>query len=481
MGAFPAFVGGSYQSQSPVSDAATLINWYVEPLESEGATARTALYPTPGVRSFAEVTAAGGRGMFADGTGRVFAIFGTSLYEITSAGVVFFRGTVAADDNPATFSSNGDDQLFITSGDRGYCYVLSMQALTQVLASGATMGGFSYGYFIAFDRATPQIRISDLFNGLVWDPTQFAQRTIGADPWRAMLVTPYGQIALLGNKTSEFWYNSGAFPFPFQPDPSGLMEEGIAATFSAKQAGKSAVWLSQNTNGGYQVLRASGFTPERISNHALEYAIAGYADIDDAIAETYEDRGHAFYLLTFPTSKITWAYDFTTGQWARRGTWIVEASEFDYWRPVFHCFGFNKHLVADRLNSVIYEMSDTFGLDVESRPIRRVRQTPATTNEHQRLFFDSLELLMEVGVGVSTGAAADVDPQVMLRVSNDFGQTWGAERAASAGKIGEYWRRVKWWALGSGRGRRYEVSVTAAVPWRITGAFQGVRASREAA
>ena len=63
------------------------------------------------------------------------------------------------------------------------------------------------------------------------------------------------------------------------------------------------------------------------------------------------------------------------------------------------------------------------------------------------------------------------DPQVMLRVSNDGGKTWISESWRSAGKTGEFYRRVRWNRLGAGRRRVFEISVTDPIPWRILGAY----------
>lgn len=64
-----------------------------------------------------------------------------------------------------------------------------------------------------------------------------------------------------------------------------------------------------------------------------------------------------------------------------------------------------------------------------------------------------------------------VDPQIMLRCSNDGGKTWGPEVWRSTGKAGEYSRRVGWNRLGSGRRRVFEVVMTDPVLWRITGCY----------
>lgn len=480
---YQAFCDGAYKVQSPVTSQTALINWYTEVSEKEGTVSKKSLYPTPGVDPFVTVTeASGGRAMYDTGGGRTFSVVSGSLVEVFANQTYIVRGTgMAVDVNPATIVTNGDggDQLFITSGDHGYNYDLGTNTLSEVLTSGATQGGMLYGYFVSFDKTNSRIQISDLFDGSVWDPTQFAERTIGSDAWKGMAVTSYGQICLPGSKTGEFWYNSGAFPFPFAPDPSALFQKGIAATFSIKEVSGGVAWLATSAQGGYTVVLASGYSPARISDHALEKAMDDYARVDDAIGDAYDDEGHVFYVLTFPSADATWVYDFTTQQWAQRGTWISEDNAYTYWRPVFHCFSFGRHLMADRETGVIYDMTHDSGLDVDNRVIRRVRRAPALNNEHLRLRFSRLEILVEAGLGTSTGAGEN--PQLMFRSSSDFGKTWSNEQQQPLGKMGEFSERVIFWRVGQARGRVFEISTTATTPVRITDAYLRVQASTEAA
>jgi hypothetical protein len=85
----------------------------------------------------------------------------------------------------------------------------------------------------------------------------------------------------------------------------------------------------------------------------------------------------------------------------------------------------------------------------------------------------------------SDGAVNGVDPQVMLRMSNDGGKTWGTEMMRSTGKIGEYGKRVRWDRLGRARRRVFEISTSDPVPYRITGATiqlgQGVKGAQQQA
>lgn len=478
MAQYPFFVNAAYRSQSPIADQEALINWYVEPMESPGATVKTALYPTPGVEAFATVTQQGGRAMFAQ-AGRCFAVIGTKFYEVFSDGTTTDRGTVVDDFFPATIASNGDGglELFITAGGKGYTYDLVTNTLTQTVGVGGTnltsavasFGGSLYGYFVVLDVPDSRFYISNLLDGTIWDASQFAERTIGQDPWVSMYVSSYGQIWLFGGQTTEVWYNNGTSPFPFAPDPSGLMPYGCAAPYSVREAGDQIVWLATTANGGYQVMAAKGFNPQRISTYALENAIASYSQVDDAYGETYNDLGHMFYLLTFPSQQQTWCYDFRTGLWHERGTWIAENNTYDAWRPQWHAFAFNTHLMADRDTGTIYRMSKDFALDVDGRPIRRVRRAPAIFLEHTKLKVSRIEVLLESGLGTTTGQGQR--PTLMLRSSTDGGKTWGVERTASAGAMGEYQTRCLFWRMGQARNRVFELSVSDPIPWRILDSF----------
>lgn len=476
MARYPNAIGGSYTSESLIVDQERTVNWYIERTESPGAKAKAVLYPAPGVESFVDTGGLNGRGMFAMDS-RCFAVVGASLFEITSLAASTSRGTVATDLNPATMSTNGDGggQLFITSGDNGYILDLTTNTFTTERTGATSQGGMLDGYFLALDSATSTLYLSDLLDGTTWDPTQYAQRTIAPDPWIAMAVN-YREIWLFGSETSEVWVNVGTFPFPFAPHPSGLVPYGCAAPFSVKNVAGTLIWLTRTANGAGQVVAASGLTPTVISTHALQTAIADYVTIDDAIGDTFSMLGHTFYVLTFPTAKHTWVYDTSTRLWCEFLTWVPANNEYIAWRPLFHSYAFQKHLILDRSSGVVYELSHEFTTDVDGHYIRRLRKFPGLSNEMKRTFYDRFQLYLEAGLGLSSGQGSN--PQVMMRVSNDGGKTWGPERSRSAGEEGQYKLRVLWERCGSARDRVFEISVTDPIPWRIVDAFLSVRQAR---
>jgi hypothetical protein len=82
----------------------------------------------------------------------------------------------------------------------------------------------------------------------------------------------------------------------------------------------------------------------------------------------------------------------------------------------------------------------------------------------------SIEILLQAGVGLTEGDAADPpvqgsDPLVSVEVSRDGGQTWGPIRQVAAGKIGAYRRRARVRNLGRYRQGALRVSVSDPVQW----------------
>lgn len=471
---YPGFIGPHYISQSPTADNEALINFYVEPIESPGATVKAALYPTPGVNvlASAQVLLDGlvGRAHYAE-TGREFAVLGQYFVEYDSTGLATSYGTVTLDNQPATISGNGSagNELFITSGGNGYLFDLTTNTFSTItaLAGIATMGDYLGGYFLALNVATGTVRMSDLFDGTTWDPLQFFQRSAASDGWIGMKVNQY--LYLFGTETGEVWFNSGAFPIPFELHPSGRLQYGTAARWTPEVVGTSMCWLGAIQNGQGSVLRTSGFSVEVISDFSTHNRFDKFPIMADAIGDSYEEFGHIFYILTFPTANETWAFDTTTNMWAQRSTWNSATNHDDAWRPLYHAFAFGQHRMMDFRGNRLYQLSSDFGLDVESLPIRRVRRPPALMDENKLVFVKRLELLLESGLGAVTGQGST--PAVMLRWTKDGGKRFGNQTQRSAGALGEYGKRVIWNRCGAGRKMQPEFSFSDPIPWRILDCF----------
>jgi hypothetical protein len=466
MPSYPGFVGPSYLSASYMADRERCVNRYPEQTESPTSAAAWALMPCPGFDLFAESDPAPGRGVFAVAD-EAYAVAGFSFVEVFADSTTTVRGTVEADDTPATLSANGQagDQVFITSGGVAYVYDRTAHtlAVTGVPGTTATMGGSMDGRSFYLDAVTGTVYCSAQYDAATWDASLFAQSTAG-DPWVSMAVTGDRLIHLMGQTTREIWSNQGAAGFPFTPIAEAYAPVGIAAPYGfAVDSGLT--FLGQTTTGRPQIYRMNGYTPVVVSTSGIDQVIQGYETMADATAFAYQADGHSFTLFTFGAADATWVVDEKTGLWHERAYWDTVHAVYHAYRPCCVMSAFGKLLVADRLSGDIYEMTPTVYTDVDGSYIRRMRQPPRWSMDQQRFTVHSLQVVCDVGIGLNTGQGSD--PQLTLRTSRDGGKTFGRERSASMGKIGAFGTRVKFDRCGQARNRVDQFVDSDPVPSRL--------------
>ena len=418
---YDAFIGGSYGSRSFLADQERTINLIPEQLEVTTATSKTVLLNSPGFRTIVEhaasppgidqVFAVNGRA-HAEFLGREFAVFGSFFSELGRNGEILGAGDLGVnsihDNLPATINFNGDlgGQVFITAGGNGYIGTIDRDApftsgLTPIsaLSQRAHFGAYLDGYFLALDTTSSTFLISNLAEGATWDTgSDFAQRSLAADPWTSMVVSGRG-VWLFGSQTTEVWFDTGD-RFPFAPTPSGVMAYGIAAPWSRAVLGDNVFWLANTKDGRICVVRAAGgYAPQIVSTYAMETKFERFGGISAAIGDAYSESGHSYYVLNFDLDGITLVYDTATGLWHERGTWIPESNEYVASRARYHAFAYEGHRWLDVSKDSLYQMSSDFVHDVDGREIRRVRRAPAILDENRRVYYADFELDVEPGQG----------------------------------------------------------------------------------
>lgn len=274
---------------------------------------------------------------------------------------------------------------------------------------------------------------------------------------------------LIGERTTEVWFNSGGTNFSFSRIPGVGPQIGCAALNSITRAGQQLVWLGRNEQGQNIVVVSSQYSWEKISTAAIDYEIAQYPVISDAIGYAYEEGGELFYMLTFPTADVTWCFDFTAQLWHQRASYDPSAGVFHRHRSNCYMDFGDVRIVGDYQTGQLHQMSRSFYTDAGA-PLRRVRRTPHLWLKatRERMFFAQLQVEFTPGVGLQSGQG--VNPQAMLRYSDDGGFTWSNEIWVSIGKVGETKNRAIWYQLGESRDRVWEVNFTDPVPCDIIGA-----------
>lgn len=491
------FCGGTYQARSPISNAEDCVNLFPE---SDGSgTGRATLYGVPGLKLYCTLPTSPNQGQL-ETNYRTFAVSGGIFYEIFDDETFTAYGPVGAVTGPVSMATNGspattvntttNGQIVIVSSDHlGFVFDLTANTLAPILDFGfpllATNVTIIDGYFVVGDFGSRQFNISALNDGTTWTDTSglpmYATKEGNSDNIQAVKATRRVLI-LLGFETTEIWWDSGG-TFPFQPIQGALLEQGLASPYAIAVMDDSLYWLGTDERGNSQVWGQANLSPVRISNYAIENMISEFESIDDAIAEVYQEDGHTFFLLHFPTANwtetngggfwdsITLCFDKTTGQWHKRGWWDSANGVYHAAIARFHSFSFvppshrqpapgvltdGQHLVGDYRNGNLYVQSMDY-YDDAGTPKRWLRRAPNTVNLDKRNTFYRFQLFCQVGT-VPQYPNPGWNPLVSMRFSDDGGFTWSNDKPAYMGLTGKYKNRVIWRQCGSGRDRVFEVS-----------------------
>ena len=535
-------LGGTYVARSVNAADSRMVNLFPEVIP-EGGKEPAYLQRAPGLKLLNTLSGGGPvRGLYYfEGFG--YAVAGETVYKIDTAWNYTVIGSVTGT-GPVSMADNGT-QLFIACDGPSFIYNRVTNAFGQINDidfPGAVKVGYLDGYFVFNEPNSQRIWVTQLLDGTSIDPLDFASAEASPDQAVGLLVD-HKEVWIFGNNSIEVWYNSGAADYPLTPIQGAFNEVGCVAPYSVAKLDNGIFWLGADARGQGIVYRANGYQAVRISTHAVEWHIQRYGDLSAALAYTYQQDGHSFYVLIFPKANTTWVFDVATGLWHERAGWVNGS----FTRHRSNCqMSFNNEIVVgDFQNGNIYALDlDVFkDYDQPQRWLRTWRALPTSANNLKRTAQHTLQLDAESGgvdpnelinvevVDTTTGedfllqedgddilleipgppdvllqedgseilqedsssiviaetTVADgkivlqtgelvgelLDPQVMLRWSDDGGHTWSNEHWRSMGKAGEWGYRVFWRRLGMTeklRDRVYEVSGSDPVKLAIMGA-----------
>ena len=458
-----------------------MINIFPE-VVPEGGKERGWLQRAPGLKFQQTVGTGPIRALWAHQTNgsSFFVVSGTEVFKLTSLTATPVKIGNVSGTGPVSIADNGGVLFFACNGPSYTYYELTGQfnQITDVNFSGAATVGYLDGYFVYNQPNSQNIYTVQTINGnngtfiypLVFDALSVA-RADGSPDGVVAVSVDHREAWIFGTDSIEVWYDAGTTPFPLQRIQGAFNELGCVAPFSVAKLDNRLMWLGTDARGQGIVYVANGYTGARISTHAVEWQIQSYGNISDAVAYTYQQDGHGFYVLTFPSANATWVYDVATQAWHERAGFI----NGDFARHRSNCqanFGGNQ-VVGDFENGNIYTLDLNVYADNGQiqKWLRSWRALPTGENNLKRTAQHSLQLDIESGVGLNDGQGSD--PEVMLRWSDDGGHTWSNEHWSGIGKIGQFYRRVFWRRLGMTlklRDRVYELSMTDPVKTAIMGA-----------
>jgi len=308
------FLGASYVARSINAADNRCVNLFPEAIP-EGGKEAGFLNRAPGLKFLQSVGVGPIRALWSHQTNGndFYVVSGTEVYKLTSlTGTPVKIGNVSGT-GPVSIADNGT-QLFFACIGPSYIYnevTNVFQQITDPDFPGAVTVQYLDGYFTFNEPNSQRLWVTSLLDGLSVDPLDFASAEGSPDGVVAVAVD-HRELWVFGTDTIEVWYDAGLASFPFARIQGAYNEIGCAAPYSVAKLDNALFWVGADPRGYGIVYKNNGYTGVRVSTHAIEYAIQQYTDISDAIGYTYQQEGHAFYVLIFPSANATWVYDVST-------------------------------------------------------------------------------------------------------------------------------------------------------------------------
>ena len=527
---FPQLIGPSYTSLSATAEVERSMNLYLERIESGAGRNPFAMYKSPGLEVFS--TSASPTKMVCRGllelNGHLFDVQDDTIYDIDEL------GAVAATYGPIALESQGVsmdaslNSLFVVSAGVLYRINSGVMVASATPFSPIAVGVLS-GLVVAIQKDTNRFYFSD-DDGQTWGSLDY--QTAEAYPNALVnLVVDHQELWLFGNRRTQVFVLGDNPDAPFVAVSAGVIEMGLSAKLGVTRIDNSIFWLGRNRNGDNIVWRANGYTPLRVSNHAVENAIRSYGTYSDAIMQSYQLNGHSCVRITFPSANgglgATWEYDISSNNWTEVGWWDAVAGRYERHRGNFYVSAFNKIIVGDYKSGYLYSMSPDNYTDF-GYPLRWERRCPHVTKDGKKIKYGRFDLFIQYGVGlvnpyflndysmdrvtfdaavaallaaatITVGQALAVTrnyvrlpyslsvlsavslatlatvgcypwgltPEVAMRYSNDGGNNYTSYSYRSMGMASAFGQRVYWNRCGMGRDRVWEISGDAPVKTAI--------------
>jgi len=454
----------SYRAKSGLVSAERMVNCYVEPCPPDSPF-KAMVLGTAGLSVWKDLNIGFPiYGMEIMGE-NLYVVAGPNVYKIDSTKTVTSLGTIATAPSRVMMTNNGTQVTILTDSGTAYYCTSTASSLTQITDSDyqlsdsvATLDG--YTVFTKQQGRTFQwsnINATESYGALNF-------QSVEADSSNIVRVAMNNlELWFFKENITEVYYNSARPGYIFDRKEGVFIQKGCAAKYSVASLDGGFFFLGNDR----LIYQTNGYQLVPISTFPISQEIEKYSTVSDAYGFTHVINGHKFYTLTFPSENKTWQYNITTNLWHERESLNAQQSQ-GQWRATTHAFFNGLNLFGDFETGVIYQADADVYTENGSTILRKIISATQFA-DFSRATLDRFTLMMDTGVGLITGQGSD--PQIMLSVSTDGGQTWGFLATEPIGTVGQYMREVFWTSLGYGRSAIFEVTYSEPTKFAIVGAF----------
>jgi len=447
---------GFYESESQPFNSQRCVN-LVPVIPQVSSLNQRALFGSDGITEKAEISGSGRGSIKANGVS--YFVNGTSFYSIDSNYTAVNLGTVAGSERVSMATNTTVDSVtkivIVVPGSTSYVYDSSLGTVAAITSTNFLTSdtvSFKDGYYIFTASNGLQAFNSALNDPQTYDALDRFTAEIDPDLIIASIVN-HNELYIMGEETGElFQLNSSIIDgSPFQRVPGGNVEKGLHSKYGVISFDNSFVFIGGGKNELSAIWKLTGSASAiKISTSAIDSKIQEFTkeEIAESFTMVWSKKGQTFVSFTFESARIpsrTFIYNATTSALSGASTWHEQQSGVsdrgNRWRVASIVFAYGELLVSDQSTGKIGMLDSDAFTEYGEAILRQVISQPYRALDNAQ-FFDNLELVMEAGVGLTSGHGSD--PIVRMKFSNNGTKTWSPEFSRKFGKIGEWMRRIKW-------------------------------------
>lgn len=400
---FDALLGEGYTLWSPKAECDLSINVWRQRIESGQGSGPFTMRRSPGLLTYIETPTTGTvRGQF-EINNHVFVVVGSDVYDYIGTTLNFTYHGLSNDGRNVQFAGS-PNTLMIWSANQ--LFRINGGTMVAVATPFTPLGISSLkNLFFSISATLSQIYWSE-DDGASFPADQVQAAEADANNLVAQEVI-HQQLWVIGNRITQI-YSFGADPNkPLVATDAGP-RVGTDAARSVQFLGESLIWKVVTAEGQNWIGLTNGYGVDKVSNAYVDNLLAQLArqfGTSDCIGMVYAFGNDQFYRLTFPAADRTIEYHRNVpmgiSEWEEVSWLDIGSGTLHRHRGNCIAAAFDKVLVGDHSNGIVYEMSPDIYHDF-GFPIYYERRAPHIVESNHRLSLDRFELGIETGVGLIT-------------------------------------------------------------------------------
>lgn len=399
-----------------------------------------------------------------------------NVYAISSDLSSIFVGSLDTFSGDVYISENLGGQIALCDGQNIYIFNYENGTFQKIIVD--FLPGyitFQDTYFIAADKKTNQFRLSVNNDGTQWPASgsNVGELQTKATNCIATAILQR-QLFVFGSTVTEPWYDVGYTLFPYQRtnyysiDYGTISPPTIAADFGL------LVWLGSNEKTGISIMASQGGIPQRISNDGLDFIFSKMKNPQDSFGFLFRESGHIFYVITFPSENLSYAYDFNTKMF-----FTLVDHDMNYYPARRVTFFNNKYYFVSLKDGNLYEISSSIYTmnDNEAPRFRILKHIRVPSGD--RFAVRNISLTMEQGILENENKSSLNDlpqrvPRIDLSLSKDGGESYWNVSSKRMNSFGRRENVCNFWNIGSANDMTIKFAFWGNTRFCITQAFGNI-------